>query len=138
MTPDEAYTCTLSVSCAAILDHLDELDPEKTELVPENGVLFPETEVTFYGGESVFHLLRRELRANKIHLDFQETPFYGSAYIRGIGNLYEYDCGDLSGWTYRVNGVTPGYGCSQYELRPGDAVEWVYVCAPDAAGGGEP
>lgn len=35
------------------------------------------------------------------------TPAYNSAYIEGIGNLYEFDCGNLSGWMYSVNGVWP-------------------------------
>lgn len=125
---DTAYTCTLTVRCDTILDNLGWLDPTKTELVPENGVIFPETTVTFYEGESVFHVLRREMKKAGIHMEFENTPIYNSAYIEGIGNLYEFDCGELSGWTYRVNGWFPNYGCSRYQLRPGDTVEWLYTC----------
>lgn len=125
---DTAYTCTLSVSCAAILDNMDWLDPEKVELVPEDGVILPPTEVTFYEGESVFNLLQREMKKNKIHMEFENTPIYNSAYIEGIHNLYEFDCGELSGWMYRVNGWFPNYGCSRYALKDGDVVEWVYTC----------
>ena len=71
---DVAHTCTLSVRCDTILDHLDRLDAEKAELVPEDGVIFPETQVTFYEGESVFNLLQREMKQAKIHLEFEETP----------------------------------------------------------------
>ena len=56
------------------------------------------------------------------------TPIYNSAYIEGIHNLYEFDCGSLSGWMYRVNGWYPNYGCSRYQLEPGDVVEWRYTC----------
>jgi hypothetical protein len=125
---DQAYTCTLSVRCDTILNHMAWLDPEKAELVPEDGVIFPSTEVTFYEGESVFNLLVREMKKNKIHLEFVNTPLYGSAYIEGIHNLYEFDCGELSGWVYKVNGWAPNYGCSRYGLKPGDVVEWVYTC----------
>ena len=125
---DTAYTCTLTVRCDTILDNLGWLDPTKTELGPENGVIFPETTVTFYEGESVFHVLRREMKKAGIHMEFENTPIYNSAYIEGIGNLYEFDCGELSGWTYRVNGWFPNYGCSRYQLRPGDTVEWLYTC----------
>lgn len=125
---DTAYTCTLSVSCASILDNMDWLDPEKVELVPEDGVIFPPTEVTFYAGESVFNLLQREMKKNKIHMEFVNTPIYNSAYIEGINNLYEFDCGELSGWMFKVNGWFPNYGCSRYALQPGDNVEWVYTC----------
>lgn len=124
----QQYTCTLSVRCDTILGNTDMLDPEKEELVPPGGVIFAEQEVGFYEGESVFNLLLREMRRNKIHLEFVNTPIYNSAYIEGIANLYEFDCGELSGWMYRVNGWFPNYGCSRYKLKQGDKVEWVYTC----------
>lgn len=125
---DTAYTCTLSVRCDTILDNMDWLDPEKAELVPEDGVIFPATEVTFYEGESVFNVLQREMKKAKIHMEFVNTPIYNSAYIEGIHNLYEFDCGELSGWMYKVNGWFPNYGCSRYALKDADVVEWVYTC----------
>ena len=125
---DVTYTCTLSVRCDTILDNMDWLDPEKVELVPEDGVIFPATEVTFYEGESVFNVLQREMRKAGIHMEFEDTPMYNPAYIEGINNLYEFDCGELSGWMYKVNDWFPNYGCSRYQLQPGDVVEWVYTC----------
>lgn len=89
---DVAYTCTPSISCATILDNIDWLDPEKVELVP--------IEVTFYEGESVFNVLMRTCKQQKIHMEYEDTPIYNSAYIEGIHNLYEFDCGELSGWMY--------------------------------------
>ena len=53
---------------------------------------------------------------------------YGSVYIRGINYLYEFSCGPLSGWMYKVNGEYPNYGCSKYKLKDGDVIEWVYTC----------
>ena len=125
---DKQMTCTLSITCKTILDNMEDLDPEKVELVPEDGVILPETTVTFYEGESVFQVLRREVKAHKIHMEFEETPIYNSAYIEGIHNLYEFDCGELSGWMYRVNGWYPNYGASRYQLKDGDVVEWIYTC----------
>lgn len=125
---DQALTCTLTVRCDSILAHIDWLDPEKAELVPADGVLFPTATVTFYEGESVFHVLQREMKKAGIHLEFTNTPVYNSAYIEGIGNLYEYDCGELSGWMYQVNGWFPNYGCSRYQLQAGDDVQWLYTC----------
>ena len=125
---DKQMTCTLTITCKTILDNMDDLDPEKIELVPEDGVILAEKTVTFYEGENVFQLLRREAKANKIHMEFEETPIYNSAYIEGIHNLYEFDCGELSGWMYSVNGWYPNYGCSRYQLKEGDQVEWIYTC----------
>ena len=123
---------------------MSSLKPEKAEIVPADGVIFAEQTVVFYDGESVFNLLKREMKKNKIHMEFVNTPIYNSAYIEGIANLYEFDCGELSGWMYRVNGWFPNYGCSRYSLKPGDRVEWVYTCdlgrdvgGADAAGGGQ-
>ena len=56
------------------------------------------------------------------------TPMYGSVYVEGINNLYEFDCGELSGWMYSVNGIYPNYGCSSYILKDGDVICWVYTC----------
>ena len=133
---DTAHTCTLSVRCDTILDHLDWLDPEKLDLVPEDGVIFPAAEVTFYEGESVFNVLQREMKKAGIHMEFENTPLYNSTYIEGIHNLYEFDCGEQSGWMYRVNGWFPNYGCSRYQLQAGDGVEWVYTCDRGADVGG--
>lgn len=125
---DTAYTCTLSISCATILDHMDWLDAEKTELVPADGWILQPVSVTFYEGESVFHVLQRTCKQNGIHMEFTNTPIYNSAYIEGINNLYEFDCGDLSGWMYKVNEWFPNYGCSRYQLMDGDTICWVYTC----------
>ena len=125
---EQTYTCTLSIFCATILNNLDKLDRDKHELIPADGWLLPETTVTFYEGESVFDVLIRTCKQNKIHMEYVDTPIYNSAYIEGIGNLYEFDCGNESGWMYCVNDWFPNYGCSRYVLADGDAVRWIYTC----------
>ena len=94
----EQWTCYLEVECHTILNNMDKCKKEKRELVPSDGWLLMPTEVVFYEGESVFDVLRRTCRQKKIHMEFSNTPLYNSAYIEGIGNLYETDVGDLSGW----------------------------------------
>ena len=124
----KTYTCTFSIECSTILNNLDMLDPEKLEMVPSGGTILSATTVTFYEGESVFDVLQRLCRDKGIHMESSWTPIYNSAYIEGIHNLYEFDCGSLSGWMYRVNGWYPNYGCSRYQLKDGDTVEWRYTC----------
>ena len=126
--PPAEPTCTLSISCATILANMEDLDPDKTALVPADGFFLAPTTVTFSEGESVFDVLRRVCRERAIHMEYTDTPAYGSVYLEGIGNLYELDCGPLSGWMYSVNGWFPNYGCSRYTLRDGDVVRWVYTC----------
>ena len=125
---DAEYTCTLSISCATILDNMDLCKEEKRELVPEDGWILKPMTVTFYEGESVFNVLQRTCKQQKIHMEFVNTPAYHSAYIEGIHNLYEFDVGNLSGWMYKVNDWFPNYGCSRYRLQDGDVVEWKYTC----------
>ncbi|MBQ9736981.1 MAG: DUF4430 domain-containing protein [Clostridia bacterium] len=126
-------TCTLSVRCDNAVGKVS----EKTVVIPNDGVIFKEQNVVFYEGESVFNVLVREMKKNKIHLEFVNTPIYNSAYIEGINNLYEFDCGELSGWMYKVNGCYPSYGCSRYEIKDGDKIEWVYTCDLGKDVGGE-
>lgn len=126
--PAGERACVFSIECATILNNLDLLNPDKRELIPSDGVILPPTRVVFREGESVFDVLQRVCRENKIHLESSWTPLYNSAYIEGIHNLYEFDCGQLSGWNYRVNGLYPSYGCSGYVLADGDRVEWRYTC----------
>ncbi|NCC67916.1 MAG: DUF4430 domain-containing protein [Clostridia bacterium] len=130
-------TCTISVSCAVLLDNVDLLSEEKRELVPQSGWLLAPTTVAFSECESVFDVLKRTLAGYGIHMEFVDTPAYNSAYIEGIGNLYEFDAGSLSGWMYRVNGTFPNYGCSRYILQRGDVIEWLYTCDLGADIGGD-
>ena len=134
---DNKTTCTLSVRCDTILANKPKLKSEKVGLVPFDGVILPTTEVEFNKGESVFNILSREMRKRKIHLEFVNVPLYNSAYIEGIANLYEHDCGELSGWMYKVNGTFPNYGSSKYTIKDGDVIEWVYTCdwGNDVGGG---
>ena len=135
---DAEWTCTLSVSCATILDNMNLCDPEKRELVPEDGWILKPMTVTFAENESVFNVLQRTLKEQGIHMEFEYTPAYHTAYIEGINNLYEFDVGELSGWMYSVNGWFPIYGCSRYRLQDGDVVEWKYTCdLGNDIGGGE-
>ena len=125
---DAEWTCTISISCATILDNMDDLDEEKVDIVPADGWILEPMTVTFHEGESVFDILLRVCKEQNIHMEFMDTPMYNSAYIEGIHNLYEFDCGPLSGWMYKVNEWFPNYGCSRYALQNGDIVCWVYTC----------
>lgn len=125
---DNTLKCTISISCATVLDNMDMLDKSKKEIIPDDGWILKPVTVTFNEGESVFDVLKQACKDNKIHLEFSFTPIYNSAYIEGINNLYEFDCGSLSGWMYEVNDWFPNYGCSRYEVKKGDVIEWHFTC----------
>ena len=120
-------TCSISISCETILDHMDWLDPEKEPYVPEDGWILSAT-VEFTEGETVFDVLQRACNAYGIQLEFSWTPAYDSYYVEGLNNIYEFDCGPESGWMYKVNGWFPNYGCSEYQVKDGDNIGWRYTC----------
>lgn len=132
----KGYTCTFSIECTSIFNNLDDLESGKLDVLPSNGIIFPKAKVTFYEGESVYDVLQRVCKNNGIQMEASWTPIYNSAYVEGICNLYEFDCGTGSGWMYRVNGWYPNYGCSRYQLEQGDVVEWRYTCDLGADIGG--
>jgi hypothetical protein len=123
---DAAYSCTISISCADVLSNIDDCAPETAAVIPKDGWILRPVTVTFTEGESVFDVLQRVCRENNIHIEYNTAAGYNSAYIEGIGNLYEFDAGELSGWLYSVNGRFPNYGSSRYQLKDGDTVCWVY------------
>ena len=125
---DNTLKCTFSISCATVLDNMDKLDKSKKEIIPDDGWILKPVTGTFNEGESVFDVLKQVCKDNKVQLEFSFTPIYNSAYIEGINNLYEFDCGSLSGWMYEVNDWFPNYGCSRYEVKNGDVIEWQYTC----------
>ena len=127
-TPENAHTCVLSISCATILDRMEDCAPEKRDLVPEDGWILAPAEVPFAEGDTAFDVLKDECRRRGIHMEFSLTPAYGTAYVEGIGNIYEMDAGSLSGWTYMVNGEFFNYSASEYPLADGDEVAWLYTC----------
>lgn len=135
-TQPEQSTCTLTIRCDTLVGKPEDLDEAKAELVPASGLLYSAT-VSFTAGESVFDVLQRAMKEAGIPMEFTSVPVYGSAYIEGIANLYEFDCGPLSGWVYSVNGVFPNYGSSKYTLKDGDEVLWQYTCDLGADVGGD-
>ncbi len=122
------YHCSIEIRCDTILDNMDKLAEGKRELVPEDGLILYVDNAEFTEGESVFDVLQRECQSRKLHFEYVESKVYESAYIEGIGNLYEFDCGELSGWVYSVNGDFPSYGCALYKLKDGDEVKVLYTC----------
>lgn len=127
-TEAETVTCTIAISCATILDNMDSLVDSKKDIIPSDGTILATTTVTVEEGQSVYDALRKACQQAGIPLDASGANAYGTTYVKGINNIYEFDCGSLSGWKYCVNGVYPNYGCSSYILKEGDRIVWNYTC----------
>lgn len=120
-------TCTFVIECKTILHNKDKLKKGLEKYVPDDAVIFSKT-VGFDSGESVYDILRRICDENSIQMEASYTPAFSSYYVEGINNLYEFDCGQGSGWMYSVNGVFPNYGCSSYKPINNDKIAFRYTC----------
>ncbi len=125
---EKIHTCTISVECTAVFNNLQDLDKEKLAIIPSDGIILPPTRVEFSEGETVFDVLKSVCRDNKIPIEYSFTPLYNSSYIEGIGNLYEMDCGPLSGWVCRVDGSYLSAGFSAHTVSHGEKIEVRYTC----------
>lgn len=134
---DYDATCTISISCATILDNMDACDPDKREQVPEDGAILARWRWASRPGKTSLTCCSGCAGKIGIQMESKWTPLYESAYIQGIHNLYEFDVGSGSGWMYSVNDWYPNYGCSRYTVQPGDVICWVYTCdlGQDVGGG---
>ena len=130
--------CTIEIRCDTILDNMENLTAGKESYVPANGCILSTSTVEFEKGETVYDVLSRVCSYAGIQMEASWTPLYNSYYVEGINNLYEFDCGNQSGWVYKVNGWFPNYGCSAYYLEDGDTIVWTYTCnglGADVGGG---
>lgn len=126
----DSKTVTMTIECSTILDNMDKLDSNLVKYVPKDGIILEETEFVLNNNDTVFDILDRVTRYKKIQMEYQgaEKNSYGTAYVEGINYLYEYSCGELSGWTFSVNNKSFQEGSSLYKLKDGDKIVWSYTC----------
>ncbi len=120
---DPIGTVTMSIKCDKAIGLV------KNDYIPSDGVILAETEFVIEKNDSVYDILTEAARMYGIHVDSKGSAAspHGMSYISGINYLYEFDLGDLSGWIYRVNGISPAVGCGEYKLSDGDKIEWIYT-----------
>ena len=111
-------TVTMQIRCDTL--------PAGTENLPPDGVILPETAFPLWQGDTVYDLLTRAARQNRLQLDTSGAQ--GMMYVSAIQYLYEQAHGELSGWMYLVNGASSSKGCDQYTPMPGDSILWAYTC----------
>lgn len=122
---EEKECVSLEIQCVNIMDKKELWRDGLEEILPSNGIFY-QGQLENKKEDTVYDLMKRVCKENNIALDAEYTPLYGTYYIKGIGNLYEFDCGNESGWKYTVNGVLPGVGCSSYTVKTGDKIVFYY------------
>lgn len=112
------FSAIISINCKTAVNYKNS-KKEKSDILSSY-------KVKFNKGDTVFTALKNACKDNKIQ--FEYTGSGDSVYIEGIDYLYEFDCGEHSGWEYRVNGKFPSIGCNAFKLNNGDKIEWLYTC----------
>lgn len=121
---DAIGSVTLTICCHTVAGE------PGTEHLPADGVILEETTIPLSEGETVFDILTQAAAAYHLRVVHTGVTAASSklAYISSINDLSEYDFGDLSGWVYFVNEISPSVGCGNYVLSPGDRIEFAYTC----------
>lgn len=122
----DTVTCTVTVECKSILDHMDELKEGHEEFVPDDGYIIKNYTYKAKAGYTAYDALKSACNNNDIKLTAQKTSY--GVYISGINNLDEFDCGKQSGWMYSVNGIMPNTTCGNVIVDDGDSIVFTYVC----------
>ncbi|MFR1757605.1 MAG: DUF4430 domain-containing protein [Thomasclavelia spiroformis] len=113
---------TLSIDCKTILNNLNELPEQYHSFVPSNGVILAEKKVSINEGDTVFDVIVKVTKMQKIQLSSI------GGYIQSINNLPEKLFNGSGGWMYEVNGVYGDKGSKEYVLNNNDKVKWRYSC----------
>lgn len=95
-------------------------------VVPDDGVILPVADVEVSSGDTVYSVLERVCKENGISLDAGE--YDDVLFINGINGIANFDNGPMSGWVFKVNGTVPDAYAENYQVQPGDIVEWHYTC----------
>lgn len=122
--PDENI-CYVSITCSTAIES-GELGEAMLSILPEDGKILVDYVLEYEDGATVFDVLSKVVKENKIHMEYTGTAKV--PYIEGVANLYEFDCGPLSGWMYQVNGWFPSFSMGQYVVERGDSIEIIYTC----------
>ena len=122
--PDENI-CYVTITCKTAIAS-GKLSDAMLKILPEDGIILESLEIEYEEGATVFEVFSKAVKESKIHMEYSGTAKV--PYVEGVANLYEFDCGPLSGWMYRVNGWFPSFSMGQYKVERGDSIELIYTC----------
>ena len=126
-TTSSEINCSITIECKSILDNMDDLKPEHEKYVPKNGIMLDNYKTTLKSKSTVYDLFKKA--CNDKGITYTAVASIYSVYIAGINNIDQKDCGDGSGWMYRVNGSYPNVSVDSKKLKDGDKVVFTYTCS---------
>ncbi len=117
---DSLITVTVYCSCKNAVDYGIRDKKDYSHIIPANGIMLNST-VTVKKGSSALDAIKEACLISGTEISEKR------GYIRGIGGLYEKNCGGASGWMYCVNGTFPNMSSDKYTLESGDRIELHYT-----------
>ena len=121
---------SVSIDVSKIFDHKADLNQDKADFVPEDGKILGKVTVVIEEDSSAIDQLKKACDENDIDYEISGSQ-YGD-FVNGLGQIYSGDCGDWSGWMFKLNGEWAEKGADQTILNEGDEVEWVFICDYEA------
>ncbi|MBD0282263.1 MAG: DUF4430 domain-containing protein [Thermoleophilaceae bacterium] len=81
---------------------------------------------TLLGAASVARVREDQTVMRLLRSEFDVETRFGGRFVQSIDGLEGRGAGGGADWLYFVNGVEAGDGAAEYELSPGDRVQWDY------------
>jgi hypothetical protein len=92
-------------------------------VTPVTGTIQPPSgEPLTVNTDTPFGALERASRRGEFF--YATTTFSFGSYVSQIGR---YEAGATTGWVYKVNGISPPVGATDYALKQGDRVLWYFA-----------
>ncbi len=123
---EDGVKTTISINVSKIFDHEADLNQDKKDFVPEDGMILKKVTVVVKKDATALDQLREACDDNDVDIEVSESQ-YGK-FVDGLGQIYSGDCGEWSGWMFKVNGKWAELGADATVLNENDEVEWVFVC----------
>ena len=121
-TESKELTCTITIECKDIYEHLDDLEEGYEAYLPSDGYILYNYTCSFNKGDTVYDVLMKAAQAKGIKVSATDTG-YGK-YINGINNINEKIAGKTSGWTYYVNDEFPMHSTDKLKVKKGDKIRF--------------
>ncbi len=115
-----AVALAFAAAAPAALVHIRVEGKTRTIFGPSEPRLSANNALSALGGASV---------SGEFYYHVTDTSF--GPYVDQIG---PYAAGGVSGWTYKVNGVSPPVGADKYQLHEGDHVLWYWATFSSTGG----
>jgi len=90
-----------------------------------NKTILSPTKVSIHDGDTLLSATRTILKQKGIPISVRGSG--ATAYVEGIGELFEFDHGPLSGWIAEKNGVKLDRSAGIKTVKNGDSIRWIYT-----------